>query len=641
MNPTSPGPRIATVFASLALLAGGSPLWGDSPQEGRTTAGRTTATPSTASPATTAGAKIADLITQLGSESYATRIRARDSLAHLGLQAFDELHLAQYHPDSEIAMTARHLVSSLLVSWSEPTDADEVREILHEYGARNHDERRSRIERLKALPDRSGLRALVRLTRFETSLDLSRVAALAVMQQQAAADAAVRQQRAEQIRAGLGSGQRAATRWLAAYADDLEHDRYDAERWRQLIAEQRRQLDTAAAQQTSRDSVLELVRVCVRHAWLSGKQADALAVAKANLDLVPPTTRDLTQACRWAIENDLHPIVLELRDQHRQIFDAQPMLLYSAAQALQASGDPQQAAQLAARAIGIRPLPSDPAAREKLSPNELEETAQAHREIAQELQKRGLFEWSEREYRGIIESLEMDSSPSVVARYRLAQMLSELQRHQEVVDLLTPLIDRIENDDQLKNRLNLQRFSFAEMRSHIHWHTGLLKIQQGDPESAKPLLEQAYKLKPDNIDILISMFRLEQDDPAWTAKVDALLDQSIRRAMQEITSIEVMMKQRGWFQPRGYVLAQALNQYAWLVSNTKGDYEQALRYSLKSLELMPNDSALLDTCARCYFATGDAKNAVATQRRAIELMPHSPHMLRQLEEFQAALGAPQ
>ncbi|TWU23161.1 Tetratricopeptide repeat protein [Novipirellula galeiformis] len=631
VNPTSFRPHIGTVLVSVASLLGSPQLsMGGSGDEHAERTG-----------AATPPSEVAELIDQLGSESYATRIRARDSLAHLGLQAFDELHIAQYHPDSEIAMTARHLVSSLLVSWSQPSDSDEVREILHEYGARNIDERRSRIERLVELPEHAGLRALIRLTRFETSLDLSRVAALAVMQQEAANDAKTRKQHAEQIRTGLSECQRAAATWLFAYADDLENESYDAERWSQLIAKQRSQLDTASALQTTRDSVLELVRVCVRHAWLSDKVPDALALAKANLDLIPPTTRDLTQACGWAIENGLHPIVLELRDLHRQMFETQPMLLYSAAEALKANGDVQQASQLADQAILIRPLPRDKSAREKLSPNELEETAQAHREIAQELQNRGLFEWSEREFRAIIDHLEIDSSPSVVARDRLALMLSELQRHQEVVDLLTPLIDRIESDDQLKNRLNLQRFSYEEMRSHIQWHLGLLKIQQGDPESAKPMLEKAYQLKPDNIDILISMYQLEQDDPAWTAKVDALLEQSIRRTMQEITSIEVMMKQKARFQPSGFELAKALNQHAWLVSNTKGNYEQALRYSIRSLELKPNDSALLDTCARCYFATGDFKNAVATQRRAIRLTPHSPPMIRQLEAFEAKLRSTQ
>ncbi|WP_345683731.1 hypothetical protein [Novipirellula caenicola] len=629
MIPTSARPHLGVFLTSLVLLAlSPSVSLGESGDD-----------PSQTSQTENSHAAVDRLIEQLGSETYATRVRAREALARLGLQAFDELHIAQYHPDNEIAMTARHLVSSLLVSWSKPSDPDEVREILHEYGAQSVDERRSRIVRLSELPDRAGLRALVRLTRFETSLDLSRVAALAIMQQNSSDVADLRKQEAQQIREGLGHSERAAATWLSAYADDLQNGSYDAERWSELVGEQRRQLDTASNQQTTRDSVLELVRVCVRHAWLSDKFDDALALAKTNLDLIPPTTRDLTEACRWAIENGLHPIVIELQKRHRQMFDAQPMLLYSAAEAIKAEGDHGQAQLLADQAMEIRPFPSDAEERETISPNELEEIAQTHREIAQELQKRGLYEWAEREYRAIIDHLEMDASPSVSARDLLASMLADLERHHDVVELLTPLIDRIESDDQLKNRLNALRFSYDDMRSDIQWHAGLLKVKQGDIEAAKPLLVKAFRLRPENIDILISMFRLDQNDPNWSETVDLLLTQNIQRAKQEIASIEVMMKQQARFQPRGYELAQALNQYAWLVSNTKGDYEQALRFSQKSIELLPNDSALLDTCARCYFAVGDYKNAVITQRKAVRLTPHSPPMIRQLNEFEAKLAA--
>jgi tetratricopeptide (TPR) repeat protein len=82
-------------------------------------------------------------------------------------------------------------------------------------------------------------------------------------------------------------------------------------------------------------------------------------------------------------------------------------------------------------------------------------------------------------------------------------------------------------------------------------------------------------------------------------------------------------------------LAREYNQYAWLVSNTEGDYAKALDYSLKSLEL-ELDGAKLDTCARCYFALGEFDNAIRMQKRALKYMPHSPPLLRQLDEIEGA-----
>ena len=88
-------------------------------------------------------------------------------------------------------------------------------------------------------------------------------------------------------------------------------------------------------------------------------------------------------------------------------------------------------------------------------------------------------------------------------------------------------------------------------------------------------------------------------------------------------------------------LALAHNQLAWLVANTEGDYDEALRSSQRSLELRPETAGYLDTLGRCFYAKGDYKNAVLQQSRAVELDPHSRQILRQLEFFQKALKAAQ
>ncbi len=203
--------------------------------------------------------EVAILIEQLGAESYATRLRAKEALQRIGLEAFDQLHLAQFHPDSEIAMSARFLISSLLVSWSKESDPPEVRETLREYGACSESERSSRIDRLAEFPNRIGLPALVRVASYERALRLSRRAALALMQQPMENDPAARRRNSEQVLEVLGDNDRQAAEWLRAYAEDLASGEYSSERWQQLIAEQREAIDTAATQQASRASVLELV----------------------------------------------------------------------------------------------------------------------------------------------------------------------------------------------------------------------------------------------------------------------------------------------------------------------------------------------------------------------------------------------
>ncbi len=534
------------------------------------------------------------LIEQLGDDSYATRVRAKETLQRMGLEAFDELHLAQFHADNEISMSARFLVSSLLVSWSKESDPPEVREALMEYGAQDESERGSRIDMLAEFPSRKGLAALVRLARFETSLRLSRRAALALMQQPMDNDPANRRRNSEQVIEILGDNERQAADWLRVYAEDLASGDYSADRWRQLIHEQREDIDSASTQQSSRPSVLELVRVCATRAADADQVDEALQLAIDNIDLVAPTTRHLVEACSWAIDNNLHPFVLELREQHARMFDKQPILLYGAAEAKKVAGDDAQADRLAEQASMIRPLPKDEAERAKMQPKEIEETAHAHREIGKKLEERGLFHWAEREFRQIIESMEIDAQPAATARADLAQMLGELQRHDDVVKVLEPLTERLEKDGKLKQQLNtLMMFRYNRIRSDVDYHTALSLIKQGKPDEAKPLLVRAFRMYPPNIDVLITMYRLDGDEQ-WRELVRTTLDRTTRQVESEVQSARAQARQLG--RAGDISLGHELNQYAWLVSNTEGDYQKALDYSLKSLEL-EMDAAKLDTCA--------------------------------------------
>ena len=79
--------------------------------------------------------------------------------------------------------------------------------------------------------------------------------------------------------------------------------------------------------------------------------------------------------------------------------------------------------------------------------------------------------------------------------------------------------------------------------------------------------------------------------------------------------------------------ATSYNQFAWLVGNTEGDFDEALRYSKKSIELKPGYGGYYDTLAHVYFAKGDYENALKTQTKAAELEPHSGQIARKLAVF--------
>ena len=122
--------------------------------------------------------------------------------------------------------------------------------------------------------------------------------------------------------------------------------------------------------------------------------------------------------------------------------------------------------------------------------------------------------------------------------------------------------------------------------------------------------------------MLIAMYRVKDADEAFRK-------QTVMRIQQAARTVEGYIEQ----QPDN---AQWYNHWAWLVSNTEGDFAQAVKHSLHSLELSPDSPSYLDTLGRCYYATGDLENAVRVQREAVRRHPHLQVMRNQLELFESA-----
>ncbi len=611
---------------------------------------------------------IGELIEKLGSDSYATRVRAREQLQAYGLEAFDALREAQNHDDSEVLAAARYLIKSLHVSWSKETDPKEVREILSEYGAQGEAERLGRIEMLGRLPEQIGLEALARLARFEQSEPLSRRAAILVLGHALPPEKAQRARLAEQMERVIGENQRDASVWLVAYAKDLREGRYSAERWQQLVRRQRDRVDVGAGAEVTSDSVMQLIRVLASRALEEGAEREALALVMENNDLIAANTRDLAEHAAWAIRQELYPVVVTLFEQHQHAFTQNAELLYSAAQAFDELGQAEKAEQLAVDALHINPLPKMLADAEsgnapdqadgepkdndggtELTEHQLEEIAQSHRRVAMLLSQRGRFDWAEREALAVIDHCDIETAIGAGMRQTLAMMYAEQLRHVDAADLLEPMIDRAKKDRLYQPRLARYRISVSYLRSLYEYESGLALLEKYSPDpgseiiaDVKEKLQLAYRFDTDNIDILIRMYRLEDpSDVDWKPTVMKLIVQNRDKLTRDIAVIEA---RKSVIPKEQYEdgLGELYNQYAWLVSNTEGDYERALKLSQRSLEYLDGDevtarAARLDTCARCFFALDRIPEAIATQRRAIELEPHSPPMLRQLAEFEAAL----
>jgi tetratricopeptide (TPR) repeat protein len=143
-------------------------------------------------------------------------------------------------------------------------------------------------------------------------------------------------------------------------------------------------------------------------------------------------------------------------------------------------------------------------------------------------------------------------------------------------------------------------------------------------------LELAIKFDQTDADVLIAMYRLPEADSDWLDMVRQRIRALADKFQRDIDA-----------NPND---PSAYNQWAWLISNTEGDYQKAIRYSHRSLELIPSgagDSAgasFLDTLGRCYYAAGDLENAVKYQRQAIQKVDYMQVMHRQLALFEKVLA---
>ncbi|MEM6776577.1 MAG: hypothetical protein AAF670_02905 [Planctomycetota bacterium] len=592
--------------------------------------------------------RIDSLIEGLGDESYATRQRCRNELSRIGLAAFDALRQARNHVDNEIATVARQLTAGLEVRWSEPSDSKRVRQLLTEYGSKSLNGRRQTIGQLSKLPADECFAALVRISRYEPNRALGRMAAVAGMYAPDQVEADVQIAVMARI---VDSDDQPSSEWLRQHTLDLQRGELDLESWTRLLARHQLQMHSPDPDDTEplrAGELLSVVMKCAKSAGRSGFDKVAAELLVRHVELIPAKTMDLLTTSTWALDNELYEAVVAIHSFHEDIVAASPLLLYWSATAHRHLGHDQLAASLAKRALRFNPLKAPSADDEHRSSNEdntenepdelpeflRNERSESHVNVAYELSRRGAFDWSRLEYDYVISNLPIDSPYSTYARMRYSEMLAELQDHAGVIAVLEPLAVRLDKDANLKKILTRFRYPYPKIRSKIDFHLGQMQ-RASDAEAAGKLLRTAYESDPTNIDILIAMYRLDGDEE-WTSYVGEEVEQATLEAENSIRAARTTPV-NGFGRFNRLDISEALNNYAWLVCNTKGDFQRALRYSKLSLEEDPETPAYMDTCARCYFAIGDLESAVDMQRRALDLEPHSPPLRRQLEQFDAAL----
>lgn len=569
--------------------------------------------------------QITKLIEQLGDNDYYVRQQAQNELTRLGFEAFDALTAATTDEDLEISSRAKYLLRLMRVEWTAKNDPPEVKKLLKDYEIQPDEVRLARMRALAVMPAGKGIPALCRLVRFEKSELLSKKAVIEILQ----SPSGVEPQKgaaAETIRKLFEKSNRTSALWILAWlrlADDAE----GMNRWNRLIETESSLLQHSSGE-TSRDILGGLIRYQI--AWLKkhGQTQEAMTAMRRLVDLETGDLETLSELLDWLVEQKAWKPINELTARFASRFNSEPILLYLLAQAQKERGDAAKAEDAAQRAFQIN------VGREevKLLNRYL---------IAQRLSRRGLFSWAKREYEYIIAQGGVNDMTAINAQWSLSEMFHDQGEDLAAANVLEVMLKSTDSktNSAVAGRIAsaLQRIylfrnksannkiidrTISEVRARMYFLQACHWERAGEQAKRGECLKKALDEEPGDIDVLIACHRLPDQTPEYQKKIKDLIRQTAEDLRVEIAAESD--------NPSLY------NQFAWLIANTEGNFDEALKCSQKSLELSPDNGGLYDTLARVYYAKGDYDNALKYQQNASELEPHSGLIAKQLEFFKKA-----
>jgi tetratricopeptide (TPR) repeat protein len=383
------------------------------------------------------------------------------------------------------------------------------------------------------------------------------------------------------------------------------------------------------ADQSHRDIVRDLYRFQVQLLKDLKRDKEAVAVIRRTFDLLDGTTEQVTELTDWLLKQQAWTEVLELSEKAQEIFQANPRLMYRLAETHLKLNQPEKAGEVANVALALKP-----------------ENSEDHILTGYFLQEeRGLLDWAEREYREVIKNAPAGSVPDFRARFRLAELLHDMARELPAAEALQPVCDLMAKDEAAKQTCARAQRDPAGVISRMNFFFAMHFHETGFPAQERDHLQKAIDSDPTDADVLIAMHRLPGADDAWKKMTTEKINAVAAEFRGEVDQLKQNLEMTTNDQQREVLreqLALACNQFSWLVGNTIGNYDDAVKLSHLSLEMQPNYAGYLDTLGRCYYAKGDVENAVKYQSEAVKLSPYSGQIRRQLEYFQkeqAAKGA--
>lgn len=556
---------------------------------------------------------VEQLVRQLGSDHYIRREQARNRLLSMGQDAFDSLYVAISDADAEIRLQAESLMRSLEIVLVRSSDSDVIKREIARYENASPAARLDILDQLAAMPNDAGRSAICRIARFESSEFLSKKAALAFFETARPFNASRVATLSSLIDDELQNSQRPSADWLRAYLAYLQFGESSLSKWREL-QESEEQVYRDNPSQSQKQLINQLLHWHVQILDELGRRGESIATIKRVMKLLIDKPSDIVEQLDWLTEHEAWSVIDEIVTGNQETISSNALMSYQLARTYRLRGDPQRAAEASGKAF------------------EMSEDPKMRFIIGQELRKRTELDWFEREYRAAIEDERSGLAEILDAQIQLVDVKLDWQQYADCISLIDETLAKAKTDEELH-----KRFTESSWLSHLQSVRSIAESriceEAGNESQQRELLETALRQEPENIDILIELYRLPGNTKAFQEKIEDKVKETTRDFQLQIDQASAAFRRQAFGSYR-VNLEMFYNQYAWLVSNTFGNYELALEYSKKSLELRPNSPDYLDTLARCYFALGDYETAMIHQRQASRLKPYLGQVKRQMDLFE-------
>lgn len=571
-------------------------------------------------------ARIRQLIRELGADEFRIREEAEKGLRSIGIPAYPLLAAAQANEDVEVRLRARYLVDEMRAKGITSGSSPLMSRLLDRFAEKPVEERRILIDYLATYVPYDGVLELSRIAKFEADETLARRASLVLIQAcgKYPSDRLKSLFNIENLK--LDQNPSDAVQLLQLFADTLSNPRAHVVDWETAIRKYSAENQAANSGKVQANLGDDLVEQLLAAIWIDIlRRADESERARALIIESLKSLADDDFHLRWWItflwDRGEYGQIAKLPDLHPEKVAQSAYYCYCVAAALQEMNESTAARGWVEKA------------------HALIEDIPARLALASTLQNEfGQFEWAEAEYKKVLESVALGSREDLATRIVLALMYHDLARDQEAADVLQKLVD-VCNTSAPARRLVEEELPFKELLGRLYHYRAEAARENGNVQEQMEFLNKGLEASPKNIDLLIAMYQIPSPAVDFRAKTMAALAQTKADYESEIATLEKTASaadRQGSLRDFPTRLPTAYNDFAWLVANTEGDLQEALKNSQRSLEYSPAESAYMDTLGRCYFAVGDLENAIKYQRMAIERSPHMAQMQRQLKIFEDA-----